>query len=104
MTTLVDMPLNSIPPSTTVENLRIKREEALNVGVNCDVAFWGGIIPGNSGELRGLLKEGVKGFKCFLIESGVEVRPFSHLLSEPHECQGVPMCQRIASFGSLHRA
>ena len=72
ITTLIDMPLNSIPPTTTLENLEIKRNEAERVGVNCDLGFWGGIIPGNSGELRPLLDIGVKGFKCFLIESGVE--------------------------------
>lgn len=73
ITTLIDMPLNSIPPTTTVQNLEEKREEARKVGVNCDIGFWGGIIPGNQGELRGLMDAGVKGFKCFLINSGVEV-------------------------------
>lgn len=67
------MPLNSIPPTTTVENLNVKREEAKQVGINCDVGFWGGIIPGNEEDLSALLDEGVKGFKCFLIESGVDV-------------------------------
>ncbi|ORX34452.1 hypothetical protein BD324DRAFT_583370 [Kockovaella imperatae] len=75
VTTLIDMPLNSIPPTTTVAHLNEKREEARRVGMSCDLGFWGGIIPGNSSELRGLLKEGVKGFKCFLIESGVEEFP-----------------------------
>jgi len=73
VTTLIDMPLNSIPPTTTVENLNVKRKEAKEVGTNCDVGFWGGIIPGNAGDLSELLDEGVKGFKCFLIESGVDV-------------------------------
>lgn len=70
---MIDMPLNSIPPTTTVENLDVKRDEAVNTGINCDVGFWGGIIPGNEGDLGGLLDQGVKGFKCFLIESGVDV-------------------------------
>jgi allantoinase len=69
------MPLNSIPPTTTVDNLHVKRTEAKEVGTNCDVGFWGGIIPGNEGDLSALLDEGVKGFKCFLIESGVDVGP-----------------------------
>ena len=69
------MPLNSIPPTTTVDNLNVKRTEAKEVGTNCDVGFWGGIIPGNEGDLSALLHEGVKGFKCFLIESGVDVGP-----------------------------
>ncbi|WWC87010.1 allantoinase [Kwoniella dendrophila CBS 6074] len=75
VTTVIDMPLNSIPPTTTLEGLRVKREEAKKVGVNCDIGFWGGIIPGNSSELVGMLKGGVKGFKCFLIESGVDEFP-----------------------------
>lgn len=67
------MPLNSIPPTTTIPNLDTKRSSAREVGVYTDVGFWGGIIPGNDGDLRGLVEQGVKGFKCFLIESGVEV-------------------------------
>ena len=74
MTTLIDMPLNSIPPSTTVANLEVKRAEARKIGVRSDLGFWGGIIPGNAGDLKGMVEAGAKGFKCFLIESGVEVR------------------------------
>jgi len=68
------MPLNSIPPTTTVEHLKIKRDTAKG---QCwsDVAFWGGVIPGNQGSLKPLVAAGVKGFKCFLIESGVEEFP-----------------------------
>ncbi|KAG8815367.1 hypothetical protein FRC17_000737 [Serendipita sp. 399] len=74
VTTVVDMPLNSIPPTTTVKNLEIKRDAARG---QCwsDVAFWGGIIPGNQDDLLPLLEAGVKGFKCFLINSGVEEFP-----------------------------
>lgn len=73
ITTLIDMPLNSIPPTTTLSGLATKKASAEEVGVSCDLGFWGGIVPGNEGELRGLWDGGVKGFKCFLIESGVEV-------------------------------
>ncbi|KAF8335907.1 uncharacterized protein EI90DRAFT_3047499 [Cantharellus anzutake] len=68
------MPLNSIPPTTTVGNLETKRAAALG---QCwtDVGFWGGVIPGNQGNLRSLIDAGVKGFKCFMIESGVEEFP-----------------------------
>ncbi|TFK99912.1 allantoinase [Pterulicium gracile] len=74
VTTLIDMPLNSIPPTTTVENLSVKREAA---GGQCwtDVGFWGGVVPGNEDHLRPLVEAGVKGFKCFLIDSGVEEFP-----------------------------
>jgi allantoinase len=67
---LVDMPLNSIPPTTTVAALEEKMEAARG---QCaiDVGFWGGVVPGNAGELLALVKRGVFGFKCFLIDSGV---------------------------------
>ncbi|KAI0308317.1 allantoinase [Multifurca ochricompacta] len=74
VTTVVDMPLNSIPPTTTVEHLAVKRSAARE---QCwtDVAFWGGVIPGNQDQLSNLVDAGVKGFKCFMIESGVEEFP-----------------------------
>jgi allantoinase len=70
VTTLIDMPLNAIPPTTTVENLKTKVEASRG---QCwvDVGFWGGVIPGNGEELVPLVEAGVRGFKCFLIESGV---------------------------------
>ncbi|MDJ1132847.1 allantoinase AllB [Streptomyces iconiensis] len=74
ITTLVDMPLNSLPPTTTAEHLRVKREVA-GPKAHMDVGFWGGAIPGNVGELRGLHEAGVFGFKCFLSPSGVEEFP-----------------------------
>src|ERR1700755_595522 len=71
VTTLVDMPLNSIPPTTTREGFAAKRAAARG---QCavDVGFWGGVVPGNRGELAGLVADGVRGFKCFLVDSGVE--------------------------------
>jgi allantoinase len=70
VTTLVDMPLNSIPPTTTREALAAKREAARG---KCavDLGFWGGVVPGNLRELAGLVADGVRGFKCFLVDSGV---------------------------------
>ncbi|KAG2108825.1 hypothetical protein BD769DRAFT_1498625 [Suillus cothurnatus] len=75
ITTIVDMPLNSIPPTTTLRNLEIKRQSAQG---QCwaDIGFLGGVIPGNQADLKLLVAAGVKGFKCFLIESGVEEFPF----------------------------
>ncbi|XP_048831827.1 allantoinase, mitochondrial isoform X2 [Brienomyrus brachyistius] len=74
VTTIVDMPLNSIPPTTTLENLREKIQAAEG---KCfvDTAFWGGVVPGNHWELRPMIKAGVVGFKCFLIHSGVDEFP-----------------------------
>jgi allantoinase len=74
VTTIVDMPLNSIPPTTTVEALHVKREVAKGQ-VSADVAFWGGAVPGNAGQLRPLHEAGVVGFKCFLLDSGVPEFP-----------------------------
>jgi allantoinase len=74
VTTLVDMPLNSIPPTVDLAALEAKRKAAEG-NVSVDVGFWGGAIPGNLGELRGLHDAGVFGFKCFLLHSGVEEFP-----------------------------
>jgi allantoinase len=74
VTTIVDMPLNSIPPTTTVDALDIKREAA-NATSYVDVAFWGGAIPGNLGRLAPLWDAGVAGFKSFLAPSGVDEFP-----------------------------
>ncbi|WP_433347324.1 allantoinase AllB [Microtetraspora malaysiensis] len=80
VTTIVDMPLNSIPPTTDVAALRAKRTTSEG-RVFVDVGFWGGAVPGNLHELRGLHDAGVFGFKCFLLHSGVD--EFPHL--EPGE-------------------
>ena len=115
VTTVVDMPLNSIPPTTSVANL----EEKLNAARGqcwTDVAFWGGVIPGNQvdhasiplhetgadsrfrmqAHLNPLVNAGVRGFKCFLIESGVDVsimqgNSIGH--SDRHTCTGIPVCE-----------
>ncbi|MEA2561202.1 MAG: allantoinase [Acidobacteriota bacterium] len=76
ITTLVDMPLNSIPATTTREALRAKREAARGK-CRVDVGFWGGVVPGNSEEIAGLIEDGVLGFKSFLVPSGVE--EFQHV-------------------------
>ncbi len=70
VTTLIDMPLNSIPATTTAEALEAKRTAARG---KCwvHVGFWGGVVPGNAGELRAMHRAGVFGFKCFLVPSGV---------------------------------
>lgn len=73
-TTIVDMPLNSIPPTTTVAALEEKKESA-DDQIVCDVAFWGGIVPGSTGSVRGLISDGVCGFKVFLTDSGVPEFP-----------------------------
>ncbi|KAI8993476.1 allantoinase [Pilobolus umbonatus] len=74
VTTVIDMPLNAIPPTTTVNNLKLKLAAAKDQ-CHVDVAYWGGIIPDNLEDIPLLMKEGVCGFKCFLIESGVDEFP-----------------------------
>ena len=74
VTTIVDMPLNSIPATTTVDALERKRAAARGQ-CHVDVAFWGGVVPGNADELDALVDAGVRGFKCFLVPSGVDEFP-----------------------------
>ncbi|KRB76941.1 allantoinase [Nocardioides sp. Root190] len=74
VTTLVDMPLNSVPPTTTLEALDLKRSIAADQAA-VDVGFWGGAIPDSLGSLEAMWDAGVFGFKCFLAPSGVEEFP-----------------------------
>jgi len=76
VTTIVEMPLNSIPATTTVAALEAKRTAARG-HVHVDVGFWGGVVPGNAHELDALIDAGVRGFKCFLTPSGVD--EFQHV-------------------------
>ncbi|MDR1799216.1 MAG: allantoinase AllB [Bifidobacteriaceae bacterium] len=75
-TTILDMPLNSLPPTTTVANLRAKRQ-ASDGQRYIDVGFWGGAVPGNQEDLETLHQAGVFGFKAFMAGSGVD--EFCHL-------------------------
>ncbi|HEV7796511.1 MAG TPA: allantoinase AllB [Pyrinomonadaceae bacterium] len=74
VTTLVDMPLNSIPPTTTLAGFEVKLAVAREQ-CHVDMGFWGGVVPGNTPELAALSAAGVVGFKCFLIDSGVDEFP-----------------------------
>jgi len=76
VTTLIEMPLNSIPATTTVAALREKLAAAAGK-LWVDAGFWGGVVPGNSEELQALWEAGVFGFKCFLVPSGVD--EFTHV-------------------------
>lgn len=74
VTTIVDMPLNSIPPTTTIEGLDAKRRAAAG-RCHVDVAFWGGVVPASASSIGPLAEAGVLGFKCFLCPSGVAEFP-----------------------------
>jgi len=98
ITTLVDMPLNSIPPTTTTDGFAQKLAAARGK-CSIDVAFWGGVIPGNTQELKPLLDAGVRGFKCFLIHSGVD--EFPHV-TEENLLEAMPELARLNSVLLVH--
>ncbi|NLZ97333.1 MAG: allantoinase AllB [Micrococcus sp.] len=82
VTTLIDMPLNSIPSTVNVDALDLKQAAAKDQ-LHIDTGFWGGAIPGNTEDLIPLQEAGVFGFKCFLEHSGVDEFP----KLEPEEMQ-----------------
>ncbi len=98
VTTLIDMPLNSIPPTTTVPGLREKLAAAEGK-CHVDVGFWGGVIPGNSSELASLSAAGVVGFKCFLIHSGVDEFPN---VEERDLREAMPELRRLGAVLIVH--
>ena len=94
VTTIVDMPLNSIPPTVDVAALEVKQAAARHQAM-VDVAFWGGAVPSNLDDLEALHEAGVVGFKCFLLPSGVDEFP-------PLDGGQLRAAMtRIASFGGL---
>ena len=91
VTTLVDMPLNSLPPTTTVSGLQAK-QRALRDRCYVDVGLWGGVVPGNTEALEPLARAGVLGFKCFLAPSGVP--EFEHVAVQ-HLRDALPVVARL---------
>ncbi|WP_443067870.1 allantoinase AllB [Streptomyces sp. NBC_01351] len=94
ITTILDMPLNSLPPTTTTDNLRVKQEVA-RTKAHVDIGFWGGALPDNVKDLRPLHDAGVFGFKCFLSPSGVDEFP------ELDQEQLAASLAEITGFGGL---
>ena len=74
VTTVIDMPLNSVPATTSIDGLDAKLAAAVGT-CSVDVGLWGGVVPGNADQLELLLAQGVLGFKCFLVPSGVDEFP-----------------------------
>ncbi|HND84852.1 MAG TPA: allantoinase AllB, partial [Pseudobdellovibrionaceae bacterium] len=74
ITTVVDMPLNSIPATVSQSAMDEKLKSASNKCM-IDYGLWGGVIPGNDNELEGMIASGIMGFKCFLCPSGVDEFP-----------------------------
>ncbi len=98
VTTLIDMPLNSIPATTTIDGLLTKHEIARGQ-CSVDVGFWGGVVPGNTDELASLAAAGVVGFKCFLIHSGVDEFPN---VTELDLRQAMPELTRLGALLIVH--
>jgi allantoinase len=98
VTTLLDMPLNSVPATTTRAALAEKRSAAAG---QCfvDVGFIGGVVPGNTGELARLWEDGVFAFKCFMVPSGVE--EFSHV-SESDLRDAMPALHQLGATLMVH--
>ena len=98
VTTIVEMPLNSIPAVTDAAALAAKvasTEGKLHV----DTGFWGGVVPGNAGELRAMWEAGVLGFKCFLSPSGVA--EFTHV-GEADLREAMPVLARLGAPLLVH--
>jgi allantoinase len=98
ITTLIEMPLNSIPATTTVSAFRDKLAAAKGK-LAVDVGFWGGVVPGNTAELRGLHETGVFGFKCFLVPSGV---PEFEAIGEPELREALPLLSSLGATLLVH--
>jgi allantoinase len=107
-TTIVDMPLNCLPPTTDVEALELKREAARGKAM-VDYALWGGAVDGNECELEPLALAGVAGFKCFLIYPGTdgftEIDRANLELAIPHIARtGLPLLVHAELAGPIDRA
>ncbi|MGA8554005.1 MAG: allantoinase AllB [Candidatus Acidiferrales bacterium] len=98
ITTLIEMPLNSIPATTTPAAFREKQAAAAGK-LWVDVGFWGGLVPENIAELQALWTSGVFGFKCFLVPSGVD--EFAHLTKE-HVRAALPKLRELGAPLLVH--
>src|SRR5215813_11272846 len=98
VTTIVDMPLNSIPATTTLASFESKLAAARDK-LYVDAGFWGGVVPGNTSELSTLWHAGVVGFKCFLIHSGVDEFPN---VSENDLREAMPELARLGATLIVH--
>jgi allantoinase len=90
ITTLVDMPLNATPVTTTVAAFKVKLAAAEGQ-LHTRVGFWGGLVPGNEKEIEGLIGAGVLGFKAFLTHSGIDDFPN---VTEADLCKAMPLLAR----------
>jgi allantoinase len=94
VTTIVDMPLNCIPVTTTIASLAAKTHAAAGRAL-IDYGCWGGVVPGNLDDLAPLVDAGVLGFKCFLVPSGIDEFPAIT------ERDLAPAMRRLAGLGAV---
>ena len=91
VTALADMPLNSLPVTTTLDALEAKIASTTGK-LRVDVALWGGVIPGNTTELGPMVRRGVRGFKCFTCPSGIDEFP---QCGEPELLEAMPVLRDL---------
>lgn len=105
VTTVIDMPLNAIPPTTTVANFNLKINAARGQ-TWVDVGFWGGLVPSNIEHLVPLIAMGVRGFKAFMIDSGVDEFPAittKHIMKAMAKVRGLPTLLMFHAEMQPHR-
>lgn len=98
VTTICDMPLNSVPVTTTPGAVAVKAA-ALSGRAAVDVVLWGGLVPANARALPALLAEGLPGCKCFLVPSGID--EFPNVTGEDLEA-AMPEIARLGSVLLVH--
>jgi allantoinase len=98
VTTLEEMPLNSIPALTSVAAFQ-QKAAACEGKLFVDSGLWGGVVPGNEGELEGMWRAGVWGFKCFMAPSGVP--EFGHV-GEPELRRALPVLRELGAPLLVH--
>src|SRR6516165_5351026 len=107
-TLLVDMPLNCLPATTTVEGLDAKRAAAKD-RCRVDWAAWGGLVADNQNAIEPLAHAGVSGFKCFLVHPGIDgftmVTEAQLRAALPHVARtGLPLLVHAELPGPIDRA
>jgi len=100
-TTLIDMPLNGIPPTVSVSALQ-RKLEAAEGRVHIDYALWGGLVPGKLGELEGLAAAGVTGFKAFLSSPGDPSEEAFREVDDHTLLEGMRIIARLGRVLALH--
>jgi allantoinase len=98
VTSMIEMPLNSIPAVTTADAFAAKTAAAKGK-LTVDVGFWGGVVPGNVPHLREMYDSGVFGFKCFLVPSGV---PEFEAVTESDLRQAMPELTSLNAILLVH--